>query len=119
MSKTEETKRVRYGRLENRRPKNTLVTVRQDDTVYFGIARCNVNLDTFHRKIGTYIAEQRALMARDDTQAFRYSEVGGLVLHESGLRGSVAVDNVKDAVEHFRGVDAYCLEQLAPIDVEV
>jgi len=121
MSNTERTTRVRYGRLDNRKPKNTLVTVRDNDTVYFGIARCNVQLDTFHKNIGTYIAEQRARLARDDTQVYRYNTLDGtsVKLHESGLRGSVPVSEVKEVVRYFRDVDQYCLDNLTPRNVKV
>jgi len=119
MSKTERTVRVRYGRLEDRKPKNTLVTVREDNTVHFGIARCNVQLDRFHRKIGTYIAEQRAELARTEIAAERYKTLGRIRLHESGLRGSVPLSEVKTLVKYFRDVDQYCLDQLTPRDAGV
>lgn len=120
MSKEERTVRVRYSRLEKRVPKNTLVTVKDGDTLYFGIARCNRKLDVFHRKVGSYIAEQRALLARDDTQEYRYDRLdNGLELHESGLRGSVSLSNVRQLINHFEGVDQYVLDNLAPRHAKV
>ena len=110
MSKTKESVRIRYSRLEGRKPKNTLVTIRDCDTVYFGIARCNIQLDTFYRKVGTHIAEQRALLAREDEQD-RYTSNDGMVLHQSGLRGSVPVNKVSSMIEHFRSIDEYCLSR--------
>lgn len=107
-----ENKRVRYSRLENRRPKNTLVTIRDGNNVYFGIARCNVKLDTFHKNIGTYIAEQRAKRALDTTERDseeHYSSHNNLRLHESGLRGYTTLEKVKEVVNYFRNVDEYCL----------
>jgi len=110
MSKTERTTRVRYSRLEKRRPKNTLFTMREGDMVYFGIARCNVSADVFHKAIGTYIAEQRAGLAKDETGM--YNTTNNLRLHDSGLRGYTTVDNVKDVVKYFRNIDQYFLENL-------
>lgn len=111
--------RVRYSRLsrKDRTPKNTLVTVRQGDTVYFGIARCNRKLDTFHKNIGTYIAQQRADIASNDGAAssdYSLHAVTGDVdfrLHRSGLRGCVRIENVKEVVNYFRTVDEYCLDR--------
>ena len=111
------TARVRYSRVdEQRNPKNTLVTVNDGQTVYFGIARCNLKLDTFHKRVGRYIASERALLARDDTQEYRYNQLndGPIRLHESGLRGSVPSSEVKQLVQYFREVDGYVLDQLAP-----
>lgn len=101
--------RIRYGRLTNRAPKNTLITVKVDDVVYFGIARCNVKMDVFHKEIGKYIALQRADMVASDT-VLDYDLVGNLKVHKSGLRGCVPVENAKDILDHFRNIDEYCLE---------
>jgi len=109
--------RVRYSRLskENRTPKNTLVTVRDGDTVYFGISRCNRKLDTFHKNIGTYIAQQRAqLVSEDGATSSDYStyvptDNAEFRLHRSGLRGCVSLVNIKEVVKYFRVVDEYCL----------
>lgn len=110
------TTRVRYSRLsrEDRTPKNTLVTIRRGDTVYFGIARCNRKLDTFHKNIGTYIAQQRVQLAqtepRDDYSTYVPESNSDFVLHKSGLRGSVSLTNIKEVVNYFRIVDEYCLD---------
>lgn len=126
MDNTEETPdetrrtRVRYSRFskEDRTPKNTLVTVRDGDTVYFGISRCNVKLDTFHKNIGTYIAQQRAqIVSEDQATGSDYStyvptENAELRLHKSGLRGRVALTDVKEVVKYFRIVDEHCLDLL-------
>lgn len=118
MSNNTEQARIRYSRLENRSPKNTLVTLRDGDDVYFGIARCNVKLDTFNKSVGKYIAAQRAaLVTEDDTT--RYHSSNGLVLHESGLRGYTSVSNITKLLDHFNDVDEYCLDGLTPRSVEV
>lgn len=124
MNKVEEPtrrSRVRYSRLskEDRTPKNTLVTVKDGDTVYFGISRCNRKLDTFHKSVGAYIAEQRAQIVSDDGAASSdynshvIDDNIGFRLHKSGLRGCVALSNIKEVVKYFRVVDEYCLD-LAP-----
>lgn len=103
--------RVRYSRLSetNRTPKNTLVTVKDGDTVYFGIARCNRDKDTFNKKVGGYIAAQRAELVKEDTVA-NYDLLGGNVkLHKSGLRGCVDYKNIKAVINYFKMVDEYCL----------
>jgi hypothetical protein len=112
--------RVRYSRLgkEDRTPKNTLVTVKNGDTVFFGISRCNRKLDTFHKNIGTYIAHQRAQLAHDDSSQNDYKTYvpesnADFQLHRSGLRGSVSLENVKEVVKFFRIVDEHCLNSVS------
>ena len=105
--------RVRYGRVDSpkapRTPKNTLVTQRVGDTVYFGIARCNtVAGDAFKRARGTLIASNRAGLARTGELTESYVTDNGVVrLHESYLRGSVAISEVTALLEYFRNVDGF------------
>jgi len=118
MNETKAVTRVRYGRLSknNRTPKNTLVTIREGDTVYFGISRCNRKMDIFHKNIGTYIAKQRADLVREEVDSSSdystYVPTNDIdfVLHKSGLRGKVALSNIKEVVKFFRCVDEYCLD---------
>src|SRR5690242_11784146 len=80
------TARVRYSRLDEKRsPKNTLYTKLDGDSLYFGIARCNVKLDTFTRSVGSHIAEERANRALTETSGEDYTTVGSLSVHRSGL----------------------------------
>lgn len=102
--------RVRYGRVaDTNAPKNTLVTLRQGDTVYFGIARCNtVAGDAFKRARGTLIAANRARTAASEVPGTRYVAGNGITnLHQSCLRGSVPVSDVKKLLEYFRNVDSF------------
>ena len=111
-SRTQGT-RVRYSRLDEKRsPKNTLYTRLEGENLYFGIARCNVKLDTFVRSVGTHIAEERAKRALSDASETNYSTLGTLTLHSSGLRGVVSRSNVKELIEYFRSVDERLLNQL-------
>lgn len=115
---------VRYGRLEGTRtPKNTLVTLRQGDTVYFGISRCNNKAgDTFKKTMGTQIAESRARLAasEDRTNRLHVTDNGDVNLHESGLRGSVDVANIRALLNYFSEVDVWrrgALGQLSDVRV--
>jgi len=112
--KMSERKRVRYSRLDEKRsPKNTLYTFQDGENLYFGIARCNVKLDTFERSIGTRIAEERARRALEtNIPNSVYYPRGALTLHHSGLRGRVNRTEVKELIEYFRSVDEYLLDQL-------
>lgn len=109
--------RVRYGRTDvtrvvratkltpshtvtERVPKNTLSTVRRGDIIYFGIARCNSLLDRFNRDTGKLIASNRAVLAASEGGL-----TDGFELHNSGLRGSVGVQNIKLLLQYFDNVD--------------
>ena len=96
--------RTRFGRVENRKPKNTLVTFRQDGQIYFGIARCNSELDTFSRDLGKRIATSRAQLVLTDTTLTALGNTQ-IRLHESGLRGVVPIANVVQLIEYFREID--------------
>jgi hypothetical protein len=99
--------RVRYGRTSTKAPKNTLVTLRQGDTVYFGVARCNTKAgDAFKRTLGTTIAANRARAALDGAVVSQYTCPEGTVsLHTSGMRGAVPVAEVRALLTYFRQVD--------------
>jgi len=99
--------RIMYGRVDGNIPKNTLATVIDDDTVYFGISRCNTKTgDCFHKTKGVKIAQNRCEVALNesggDYQPFEESNVS---VHHSGLRGSVKIDNVSDLISVFKGID--------------
>lgn len=106
MSKTEDV-RVRYGRRESRTPKNTLVTFRNGNTVYFGISRCNVEAgDTFLKSLGKHIAKQRADMASVNPDESKDLVPGTSVkVHESGLRGRVDIGHIKELLKTFDNID--------------
>ena len=104
---------VRYGRVTGTRsPKNTLVTIRQDDLVYFGIARCNRN-DCFTKYLGREIATSRMDLAVTEAPTRLYvSEFGEIELHESGLRGLVSTDNIPALLDYFYNIDDLALADL-------
>ena len=91
--------------------KNTLVTIRDGDTIFFGIARCNKKAgDSFTKKQGQVIAKARALRAQiefNPSLGFEF-EVGSAI-HDSMLRGWIAKDDVHKLLHYFRNVDAMWL----------
>jgi len=102
--------RVRYSRLEKRVPKNTLATICDGDTIYFGIARCNRKLDTFRREVGTHIASKRAELAKEGSCNDVITTVeADLQVHSSKMRGFISVDRVKELVIYFNDIDNICL----------
>lgn len=104
------TSRVRYGRVgKNRYPKNTLVTMRNGDTIYFGVSRCNNNAgDSFDKSLGTTIAANRATLAayEEDNQDLVLNG-GTISIHRSGLRGSVALSNITTLLNYFDNIDTF------------
>lgn len=95
--------RFRHGR--NRRGElcGTLVTVREGDTIYFGIAKCNLKCDSFSKADGRERAIDKAYIAYDNRDKFRNPIVkDGLTLHKSGLLGKCNVDNIPALLDYFR-----------------
>jgi hypothetical protein len=91
-------------------PKNTLFTFRDGDLIHFGIARCNSMFDSFRRDTGKLIARNRAKVAAGEAgvggiPGKQTKNVDGVLLHSSGLRGSVNVENVKELLQYFQNVD--------------
>lgn len=110
MTKLQEV-RVRYSRTdEDRTPKNTLYTHLEGTKLYFGIARCNAELDHFNKATGKHIAKQRALKALEDDH-LKNTNHGNLELHKSGLRGSVNKENAKELIQYFRAVDEFLFDK--------
>jgi hypothetical protein len=135
--------RVRYGKVEVARnvrwtkstpahtvttlePKNTLLTIRDNDLIHFGIARCNNKLgDRFDKNVGKLIATNRARLAASE------AGVGGipgkqikskdlsenLIVHKSGLRGTVKLENIVTLLRYFQNIDQIMLpERLLRLD---
>lgn len=95
---------VRYGRNERGQPKNTLVTTRKDDMIYFGIARCNTKAgDAIDRRKGRFIANERmhlGLACGGFRNSWRRME-----LHDSGLRGCCKVEDIASLLQYFDNID--------------
>jgi len=121
---SERSIRVRYGKVESngrwvRRgaddatgnlgrwetdkvPKNTLVTIREGDLIYFGIARCHNQLDVFRKTLGTKIATRRCNLA---VAEFNDITTENFTMHSSGLRGVVKADSIPVLLQYFADID--------------
>jgi hypothetical protein len=98
--------RIRYGRVNEYIPKNTLVTLRDGNTIYFGIARCNTSAgDVFRKNIGKLIAGRRAAIATCESDKYDYLTGTNIQVHNSGLRGKVSSDNVVELLQTFDEID--------------
>lgn len=110
MNSTDERLRIRYGRVNGRSPKNTLVTCRRDKTIFFGISRCNNDTgDAFTKPVGKHIAQARTGMAVTEENEGKTNYRTGpddIRVHRSGLRGSCSVSNIQSLLEYFGNVDA-------------
>lgn len=101
--------------------KNTLVTIRDGDTIFFGISRCNVTAgDKFSKAKGQMVAKARAEKAmqefgaigaavnsvRTEQQADGFvTGDGQLSTHFSGLRGFISANAVVELLQYFREID--------------
>lgn len=120
--------RVRYGRVNTttseRVPKNTLLTFRDGNLVHFGIARCHSELDCFKKDTGKLIAKNRACLAASEAgvggipgKQLKASDVEGLIVHRSGMRGTVKVEDVKTLLQYFRNIDTSMLPERLQTEV--
>jgi hypothetical protein len=101
--KMENNIRIRYGRNKKGSPKNTLVTIRDGELLYFGISRCNVKVgDTFQKDAGKHIAYERALLSSAECPVS-----DGLCVHKSGLRGVVEKESVRKLIEYFENIERF------------
>ena len=100
--------RIRYGRTKKSAPKNTLVTIRDSELIYFGISRCNTKTgDTFQKDVGKHIAFERAALTQEQTASWGSPPVGGIGVHPSGLRGIVRKEDVRKLIEYFENIDHF------------
>lgn len=96
--------KVKYGRVDGNAPKNTLVTIREGDTVFFGIARCNMGCDNPVKEIGKILATERALLAQSGV-AKAFEENGEFLIHKSRQFGKVSMEELPKLLEYFDNVD--------------
>jgi hypothetical protein len=96
--------RVRYGRTNDKQPKNTLVTVRVEDTLFFGIARCRISDDRPDKYVGKDLAALRCEVAADEPWKTDTHD-GTFHLHRSGMLGCVNVDEKEKLLSYFRNID--------------
>jgi hypothetical protein len=109
--KTNDSIRVRYGRKEKRVPKNTLVTMRVENKIYFGIARCKNKMDTFKRDVGTNIATGRVMLATfENCEGYLHAGTNNnMYVHPNHLRGVVTVEDIHELLDYFNRIDDICL----------
>lgn len=117
------SERIRYGKTSKHRilkrglfdkeyteiasvPKNTLVTYNNDESIFFGIARCNDKLDIFNKNIGKRIARNRAnLTLRDNTSTYINVPNTSILIYQDQLRGVVPALKVKELLHFFYNID--------------
>lgn len=91
----------RFGLGDASVPKNTLVTYRDGEQVYFGIARCNLQADHPSKLLGRSQARFRA------DHAVR--RLGGVkcvfLINEGGLDGKCHQDTLHMLLDYFYGLD--------------
>ena len=98
----------------NRQPKNTLVTVRSNDTIYFGIARCHIPLDSMSKEKGKALAVCRlnsAIETRDLSRPKAWVIDGSLKIHRSGMFGQIDVAEIKKLLQYFDNLDEIMLKE--------
>jgi hypothetical protein len=99
--------RVRFGRV-NFAPKNTLITCRKGDTIYFGISRyLHTDPNPLTKKEGKRVAMKRLKVAISEV-AGTWVVDGSLYIHRSGLFGQVSVDEVNKLLSYFDDIDTIC-----------
>ena len=119
--------RVRYSWLEEegvefsgcyepgeRHPKNTLVTARDNDVIFFGIARCHVPLDTMSKEKGKALALNRLNSAFEASSLERpnmWVVDGSFRIHRGGLFGQVGVEEIKKLLQYFDNLDEIMLKK--------
>lgn len=98
--------RIRYGRVNERNPKNTLATFQDGETVFFGISRCNTTVgDRFVKIRGREIASNRAMFAAEEDVSFPTIDGTTIQIHESGMRGQVPSKDVAELLNVFNNID--------------
>lgn len=101
---------VRYSKIDNGQKKNVLFTFRKNDSVFFGVARCRLQVDKFDKELGLTIAKGRALKAlellekqgsfllKDQDQI----EFVGSIREAEPTKGFVKLENIKSLIAWFK-----------------
>lgn len=102
---------VRYSKSPTKHDrKNTLVTLANEDVVFFGVARCNRKAgDNFTKRQGQVIAKARAIRAELETteeELAALKQGQAVVLHESNLRGACRKDKIPELLKYFDTIDS-------------
>lgn len=95
------TLHVRYSKAEDQ-PKNTLLTLRLEGFIFFGIARCNLGCqDKFSKKAGRAIAAERLKYAISESGRPKINMLVG----KSHLWGCCREDREDHLRDHFDDID--------------
>jgi hypothetical protein len=100
----ERSMQVRYSRVKNQ-PKNTLVTKRDGETIFFGIARCRLKADHATKEEGRKLAEFRANIAVEASGAGQFNRDGTFVVHSTGMFGCVGVADILKLLKYFDNLE--------------
>jgi len=94
---SEAMKKIRYSGVKRNKRKNILVTLRLQDELFFGIARCNIKADKYNRKLGQTLALGRATDAASNQDI----PASTLYIDKTGLSGKCTIDNTKFLLRYF------------------
>ena len=85
--------------------KNTLVTIKEGDSVFWGMSRSNApSGEVFKKSTGRFIAYGRALKARHQDKSVAEQKEFSFFLHESGLRGYCDSSTLNLLFDHFDNI---------------
>jgi len=97
--------RVRYGKVNNQ-AKNTLVTIRNGDTIYFGISRCRLSADKVSKEEGKKKATIRATVAAQNVAPLALVDgTSCLFVHKTGLFGNINFKDILVLLSYFEKID--------------
>ena len=101
------------------RPKNTLVTVRVRDRIFFGVARYDSAWGLpFVKKFGRKVAEGRANSFRKAMGGTPLPEsLEGIVYAESGMAGCCNLESIKLLLNYFDNIDEFAPQGKTPYNM--
>ena len=109
--------RIRYSQDCMDGPKNTMVTIKDGNRIYFGIARCNAKAkDHFNRKQGRGLATTRCIQALMSDPKLKHpfeDELEALSFVDGKFLSGVVVDSgLHTLLSYFEFVDYWALDVL-------
>lgn len=105
--------RIRYSRIDfDGGPyKNTLVTKKNGDVVFFGISRCKLSVgDVFDKAVGRNVATLRCMHAEMYLATKTAAPPPQLYVSRNGLWGWCPVSRAKSLLAHFDVIDDLCAD---------
>ena len=89
---------IRFSRRPNKPKKNTLFTILDGDSLYYGISKCN-KTDAWNRDEGVKLAKARAMSAKSND----YVNLRSFVT-KTGLVGKCPAKDVVKVLQAFRRI---------------